>query len=1052
MTASSRSDGQRRLRIASFLLSMALVSSAMAQDGNEVMRLAEEARQAFVAAEQNSTSSKQKATLYQVVRARIKLLEKFAGQGASGSGEFRDGARAELNRLADEGLNHDMVSAMLLQASIGDLVGIQGGADRVEVGVTLHQIASEQRSPAYRAAAFIEVAYAYTKAGLRDRALRYASLALEVAGSVSDVGTRSGVLNAVTRIASGLGSTGTALANRAIGLTPTARGRAYSRNVLAREQLKSTALEKATEAKLKIEAKKRIAMGDWAGSVSLALALPDSRERDDFLSTSLEGAIERQDWEVALAAAQGFFDDDRQKTAIATIVRTYIERGTPLRAAELVNDMADGPEKTSIQLIVATDLKRVGYDRMAEQLFSAVSKDDQASGRKAEISAVGQQIEGDKIRERADDLLILPEIRNLIEQTKRTQVSDDLLKAILGKVSNDGDKSVIASELAALPDTATYAADLVRSIEDNRIRAEAFRRVAETRANQLTKASSNEHGEGSEDAGAVAPTSEEVAQEVQTRRGIALIKMDAARPASARVYIPENFARSVDVRANTPWPGGAVVGSTFANHNPYIAKFLEDGEGGITRLEQAIRYQGLPSPRIIVVQSGTVTLGMVARQLKGTDARDLIAHEGDSLIIRAPIFVAPGATLILSRLDTPIYRLSANAGAFIANAGEVDVVDADIVGYDEKAAQPLWSANERSSLFRPFLLTWGDGRMNVASSVLTALGYDNVKSFGLTYSSGPDHVAELRDQARPTGTIVDSVFRNLYVGLHSYEAERIQVVGNEYRDSIVYALDAHDGSKGSIIAYNSVYGTMLRHGITVSRDVDDSLIVGNLLFDNAGSGIVLDRNSTNNILYANSSFRNTQDGVTIFESSCNVLTNNHLAGNRRDGLKIRNSFDVGAYGNRIEANANSGVSAYIANIPISKGADGRSGDVGHYAPVTGLSLRYNSFSSNGVGINTQGVSGMIMYSNRFVKQSRRLLGGDIRGLEGPVLRIASQADVLIASTCRPAKPVLSCRLRDMGYFEGEADLQIFDSQAGSDCTNINGSIQQRAFSSSSQGT
>jgi hypothetical protein len=793
-------------------------------------------------------------------------------------------------------------------------------------------------------------------------------------------------------------------------------------------------------------------MGDWAGSVSLALALPDSRERDDFLSTSLEGAIERRDWDVALAAAQGFFDDDRQKTAISTIVRTYTERGTPLRAAELVNDMADGPEKTSIQMIVATDLKRAGYDRMADQLFSAVSKDNQTSGRKAESSTVGQLIEGDKIRERADDLLILPEIRNLIEQTKRTQVSDDSLKAILSKVSNDGDKSVIASELAALPDTATYAADLVRSIEDNRIRAKAFRRVAEIRANQLTKASSNGPGEGSEDAGAVVSTSEEVAQEVQTRRGIALIKMDAARTASARVQIPENFATSVDIRANTPWPGGAVVGSTFANHNPYIAKFLEDSDGGITRLEQAIRYQGLPSPRIIVVQSGTATLGMVARQLQGTDARDLIAREGDALIIRAPIFVAPGATLILSRLDTPVYRLSANAGVFIANAGEVDVVDAEIVGYDEKAAQPLWSDNEKSSLFRPFLLTWGDGRMNVASSVLTALGYDNFKSFGLTYSSGPDRVAELRDQARPTGAIVDSVFRNLYVGFHSYEAERIQVVGNEYRDSIIYALDAHDGSKGSIIAYNSVYGTMLRHGITVSRDVDDSLIVGNLSFDNAGSGIVLDRNSTNNILYANSSFQNTQDGVTIFESSCNLLTNNHLAGNRRDGLKIRNSFDVGVYGNRIEANANSGVSAYIANIPISRGADGRNGDVGHYAPVTGLSLRYNSFSSNGVGINAQGVSGLTMFSNRFVKQSRRLLGGDIRGLEGPVLRIASQSDVLIASTCRPAKPVSSCRLRDMGCFEGEADLQIFDSQAGSDCTNINGSIQQRAFSSSSQGT
>jgi poly(beta-D-mannuronate) C5 epimerase len=1051
MTVSSRSDGQRRLRIVYLLVSTALASGAMAQDGSEVVRLGEEARQAFVATEQNNTSSKQRAALYQVVRARIRLLEKFAGQGTSGVGEFREGARAELTRLNDEGLSHDTVSAMLLQASIGDLAGTQAAADRVEIGVTLHQIASEQRSPAYRAAAFIEVAYAYARAGLQDRALRYVSLALEMSETVSEVGTRSGVLNAVTRAASGLGNTGAALANRAIGSIPTARGRAYARNALAREQLKGTTLEKATEAKLKVEAKKRMAMQDWTGSASLALALPDSRERDDFLSTSLEAAIGRQDWEVALAAAQGFFEDDRQKTAIASIVRSCVENGTPLRVSEIINGMDDGPEKTSIQLIVAADLKKAGYDRMAEQLLSAVSKDNHTSNRNGEMSAVGLQVEGDETRKRADELLAPPEIRNIDSQTKRTQDSDALLKAALSKVSDAGDKAAIGIELAAMPDSAAYAADLVRSIEDNRIRAKAFRRVAEIRADHLTKALSSGLDNDSSASKTGASTTEDVHQEIQTRRGITLIKTETAHPASPHIQIPENFATSVDIRASTPWPGGAVVGSTFANHNPYIAKFLDDGEGGVTRLEQAIRHQGLPSPRIIVIQSGTATLGMVARQLKGTDARDLIAHEGDALIIRAPIFVAPGATLILSRFDTPVYRLSANAGAFIANAGEVDIVDAELVGYDEKALQPLWSDNERSVPFRPFLLTWGDGRMNVASSVLTALGYDNAKSFGLTYSSGPDHVAELRDQAHPTGTIVDSVFRNLYVGFHSYGAKRIQVVGNEYRDSIVYALDAHDGSKGTVIAYNTVYGTMLRHGITVSRDVDDSLIVGNLSFDNAGSGIVLDRNSTNNVLYANSSFQNNQDGVTVFESSCNVVVNNHLAGNRRDGLKIRNSFDIGAFGNRIEENTNSGVSAYIAKIPVSEGADGQSGTVEHYAPVTGLTLRKNRFSSNGVGINTQGVSGLTMFSNRFVKQSRRLLGGDIRGLEGPVLSSASHADVLVASTCRPVKPALSCRLRELGYLGGEADLQIF-SQAGSDCTDINGSVQQRAFSSSSQGT
>jgi poly(beta-D-mannuronate) C5 epimerase len=225
-----------------------------------------------------------------------------------------------------------------------------------------------------------------------------------------------------------------------------------------------------------------------------------------------------------------------------------------------------------------------------------------------------------------------------------------------------------------------------------------------------------------------------------------------------------------------------------------------------------------------------------------------------------------------------------------------------------------------------------------------------------------------------------------------------------------------------------------------------------MTFDNAGSGIVIDRNSTNNVIHANSSFRNAQDGVTVFESSCNVLTNNYLASNRRDGLKVRNSFDVGAYSNRIESNSNSGVSAYIANIMTPKGGESQNADQASYLPLTSLSLRHNQFSANGVGINAQGVSSLAMSSNRFVKQSRRLLGGDIRGLEGQILRLATQSDVLVASTCRPAKPVSVCRLRDQGFFEGGSELQVFRSQGGSDCTDVDGSIQHRAFSSTSQGT
>ncbi|MBD2745184.1 right-handed parallel beta-helix repeat-containing protein [Microvirga sp. BT688] len=1246
MTASSRSDGRRRLRAALLVISMALVSSAMAQGGNEVSRLADEARQTFLSAEQNGVNLKQKAGFYQVARARLRLLEKFAGQDVAGSAELRDGARAELMRLADDGLSHDILSSFLLQSSLNDLMGAPSASDRVEVGVSLHQIAGEQRSPAYRSAAFVDLAHAYAKAGAQDRALRYASLAIEAADQISELGTRGGAYKAAARIAAGLGSMGSDLADRAVTRIPQSRDRAHARHELARIQIKGSVWEKATDPKLIAEAKRRLEAGDLPGSTLLALSLLDSKAKDELLSSLTDAALSKKDDRFALLAAQGITSASSQDKAIAALARSYADRGTPLRAADMLNAMQDSPGKISIQMKLAVDLKQAGYDAMASHLLSASTKQIEAYGeakqrvsipdvvraltrserldealhyakriesdaegssvlselvkkladrgrvpdaeallprlieknhrsyalsgvarakaragdiagamqiipelvgakdvgrglaavasvrsragdfnqamsvaeqiedtdsRLAALSEVARQAgqlnkkeisdralngvvriaEGldagtrDKaileiirslalmtnnvqaselvrriadagIRTRAEQLIVAADVRDLVGKKKRGEIPDVLLSRGLERIEADEDKAELALELAALPEGGIHAADLIRTIQDERVRGSTFRRLAEVRADLLRSPSAEEPSVAAlPDVQTVASVSEEpdeTVQEIQTRRGLALILGDAGKTTDAMEQLPRSFVTAADVRAGTPWPSDAVVGTTFANHNPYIAKFFEDDEQGSTRLEQAIRHQGLSSPRVVVIQSGTATLGMVARQLQGTDGRDLIEHSAGAVTVRAPIFVAPGATLILSRLDTPAYRLSASAGAFIVNAGNVHIVDAEVVGYDEASGRPLWADPDKSSNFRPFLLTWGDGRMNVASSTLVALGYDNAKSFGLSYSSGPEHVAELRDQARPTGTVVDSVFRNLHFGFYSYEAERIQVVGNEFRDSVVYALDAHDRTRETIVALNTAYGTKQRHGITISREVNDGLIVGNMTFDNAGSGIVIDRNSTNNVVHANSSFRNEQDGVTIFESSCNVLTNNYLGGNRRDGLKVRNSIDVGAYSNRIEANANSGVSAYIANIMTQKGGPSPSPDPASYSPLTSLSLRHNRFSANGVGINAQGVSSLAMSSNRFVKQSRRLLGGDIRGLEGQILRLTSQSDVLVASTCRPAKPVSACRLRQQGFFQGESELQVFRSQGGSDCTDVNGSVQHRAFSSTPQGT
>src|SRR3546814_5253813 len=81
----------------------------------------------------------------------------------------------------------------------------------------------------------------------------------------------------------------------------------------------------------------------------------------------------------------------------------------------------------------------------------------------------------------------------------------------------------------------------------------------------------------------------------------------------------------------------------------------------------------------------------------------------------------------------------------------------------------------------------------------------------------------------------------MYFGFYSYEADRVALIGNEYRNNMIYGIDPHDYSRKLIIAFNSAYGAQKKHGIIGSRGVDDSYFIGNLAFGNHGTGLMLDR-------------------------------------------------------------------------------------------------------------------------------------------------------------------------------------------------------------------
>jgi poly(beta-D-mannuronate) C5 epimerase len=169
-------------------------------------------------------------------------------------------------------------------------------------------------------------------------------------------------------------------------------------------------------------------------------------------------------------------------------------------------------------------------------------------------------------------------------------------------------------------------------------------------------------------------------------------------------------------------------------------------------------------------------------------------------------------------------------------------------------------------------------------------------------------------RAEPTGWIIGSEFSDMWYGFYCYETQDFVVKSNTYRDNIVYGIDPHDRSHRLIIADNDVYGTKKKHGIIISREVNDSWIINNRTHDNKLSGVVIDRNSVNNLIAYNEIYRNHTDGITLYESGDNLIWGNKVISNRRHGIRIRNSVNIRLYENIAMANGLTGLYGHIKDL------------------------------------------------------------------------------------------------------------------------------------------
>lgn len=334
---------------------------------------------------------------------------------------------------------------------------------------------------------------------------------------------------------------------------------------------------------------------------------------------------------------------------------------------------------------------------------------------------------------------------------------------------------------------------------------------------------------------------------------------------------------------------------------------LKDFIGGDERLREWVRrQQGMP--HAIFIEDGYVTPADLARALPDNQFSEV---EPGVYLARLPIVVAQGATLHVDPQTTDL-RLSQERGAFLVNDGKLFITSTRLTAWREADNAPATFRVAKE--FRPFLVSWGGSELYIADSVVTSLGYDNSKSYGVSITQYTPGMHERLQREEPTGWLIDSQFIDHWYGFYCYEAQNVVIKGNTYRDNIVYGIDPHDRSHGLIIAENTVHGTKKKHGIIISREVDDSWIINNKSYDNKLSGIVIDRNSVRNLIAYNEVYQNHADGITLYESSNNLLWGNQVLNNQRHGIRVRNSVDIKLYENVSAANGLTGVYGHIKDL------------------------------------------------------------------------------------------------------------------------------------------
>lgn len=343
-------------------------------------------------------------------------------------------------------------------------------------------------------------------------------------------------------------------------------------------------------------------------------------------------------------------------------------------------------------------------------------------------------------------------------------------------------------------------------------------------------------------------------------------------------------------------------------------------EQGLLRRFQLITDMALQAkaqgaiPQVLIIEDGLATLADISTEFPQALVKD--KNKPNAYLARYPIVVRGNAAILINEGEE--LRLSEERRTFLVGGGEFYILGATVSSWRESTNSPSYWTGDKSD-YRAFYSVWNGSETYFYNSTFESLGYFRTKAYGISLASQKLSEQELNkmpwmENTRSTGVLMNNKFIDIYYGFYCYKAEDVVILGNEYIDNIVYGIDPHDYSERLIIAKNVTHGTLQKHGIIVSREVNNSFIFDNISFNNKRSGIMLDRSSINNVVANNRAFDNGGDGITLQESNNNFIVNNLVYNNKEHGINLRNSQNIAVFDNTLLANGGAGLYGHTNDL------------------------------------------------------------------------------------------------------------------------------------------